>query len=393
MSRALLEAALSQNALIRWVALTVVTLFALVSLAMLALLIHHAVTRRRRQRRQSLREAVIAVLAPAAADPAGLAAAVTGCRRRFGLRATGSVLRELRQRVRGEIGEALTREIERIGEVERLRRLAGSRASWRRSRAAHKLGQCGGATAGRALAGLLDDPEPEVREAARDAALVSGQPELLEAAVASFRADRAALGARRLGFYARLAAVAPEALHGLAAGGGIDAADEKLALESLGHVRYAAANPLAEARLASGQAELRASAVRFLGRLAEPGRRAPVAALLRDPEWFVRAAAARALETLGVGPGERAALVLALHDPAWWVRANAARSLARHGHLDALVDAAQGADRFASDVAIGALAAARELRAVEARLRLLAAERPEDDAVRGLLRRLDREAA
>lgn len=381
-----------QGALIAWVSVLVVTLFVLVSATMATLIGHHVWTHAQRLRRRAARDQIVALIASAAAEPGQLAPAVATARRRFGVRATGAVLRELRQRVRGEVGESLTRELERIGEVARLVKQAGSRRTWRRIGAANRLGDCGGPRAAEALSRLMQDQDLDVREVAREAALLSGEAPLVEAAVESFLLDLPRLGAGRVGFYARLATVAPEQLRLLVANGRIAGPEEKLAIEALGHVRHAAAVPLAEERLSSPDPELRATVVRFLGRLESDRLRAAVRERLFDPAWFVRAAASRALETLGVGPEEERALGAALRDAAWWVRANAARTLAQHGRLELLLDAASGADAFASDVSLGALAGARDLRPAEARLRALAEQRPDDAVLQSLVQRLTREA-
>jgi HEAT repeat protein len=75
--------------------------------------------------------------------------------------------------------------------------------------------------------------------------------------------------------------------------------------------------------------------------------------MLRDPDWRVRAQAARGL---GVVHDERAVKELsrAMTDPAWWVRFRAGLSLAMLGTPGraALDEARTSVDRFGRDMAI-----------------------------------------
>ena len=141
--------------------------------------------------------------------------------------------------------------------------------------------------------------------------------------------------------------------------------------------------------LSSEDAELRVTAVRALGKLAAAEHREPIVERLRDPAWFVRAAAARALQSSGEDAAVDDALGQALRDSEWWVRANAARSLARRGETGVarLAAALEGDDRYARDAALSALASPAALSLAESRLRPLAAAHPEDPVLVGLFAR------
>lgn len=83
--------------------------------------------------------------------------------------------------------------------------------------------------------------------------------------------------------------------------------------------------------------------------------------MLRDPDWRVRAQAARGLSTLS-DPATVQELVRALTDPTWWVRFRAGLALAGMGEpgREALEQARGHPDRYARDMAVlvGGLSAA-----------------------------------
>ena len=146
--------------------------------------------------------------------------------------------------------------------------------------------------------------------------------------------------------------------------------EQKLAIEALADAGASDALPLSIELLGSSEAELRATAVRGIGKLGGTEEIGMVVERLEDPEWFVRAAAARAIETIltnhprtiSVSQANRIADALGgkLVDRSWWVRANAARALARTGQIgaDVLIRTAEGDDTYARDAALAALAMA-----------------------------------
>jgi HEAT repeat protein len=107
--------------------------------------------------------------------------------------------------------------------------------------------------------------------------------------------------------------------------------------------------------LASADAEVRAKALRLLGAAGAPSRGLSVDAeavvpLLRDPLWFVRFQAVRALQNIGHAPAARPVGAL-LFDENWQVRNAAAAALTSLGPaaLDVLLDALGLNDRYAKE--------------------------------------------
>jgi len=326
-----------------------------------ALVIHHALSEVVRARRERRADGALALLVGSIVGGDDLDAVAALAVKRFGHAAVGEVLRRARNDIAGERAAAITVALEAIGEVERLRRRARSRNVARRRTAIRHLGECGGDVASTVLRAALDDSEWEVRRAARDGLLADGRPEAIRLAVDSYLAEATEnLGWRR-SFYARFALVAPAQLCELLHTASLNPAEEKLAIEALGHARSENAVPEIRARLTSADPELRASSARFAGKLCDHDSAPGLVALLTDPEWFVRAAAARGLETLPKPPSTLRALGTCLSDPSWWVRSNAARSLSRAGEpgraiLRSVID---GDDAYARDAARAALATLR----------------------------------
>jgi HEAT repeat protein len=114
--------------------------------------------------------------------------------------------------------------------------------------------------------------------------------------------------------------------------------------------RYAGERPV-ELELARAAADddpsVRAAAVESLAAGGGPAATTTAVALLRDPVWFVRAHAARALRDLEGATGPAVAKLLA--DESWWVRAAAKEALeARPGRaLEVLVGYLDHDDEFA----------------------------------------------
>lgn len=221
-----------------------------------------------------------------------------------------------------------------------------------------------------ALFAAAKDPSGEVRRAAREGLLNDRTNEAIHVAIQSFLVDLPRRAGWRRSFYARLAAVAADQLTHLIESGQLSSGEEKLALEALGDAGRPSALRLALARIASTDAEARATAIRVLGKVGTPRELPLIIEGLNDAEWFVRAAAARALEwtlTLteestidSARAGACVRLQHCLTDKSWWVRANAARALSRAGTagVQTLMNVADGEDRYARDAAIAALAMA-----------------------------------
>ncbi len=354
------------------IAVGVLVLTSIVLLLSLTVFIHHLVTDRQRRLNRERFEAAVLLLAPhlVAGNASSLEAAVSGCRSSQGDRAVALVLRRARYDIKGPIVDLISRVLIDMGEVRKLMKEAGSRRDWRRAVAIRGLGECGGEEARGALVRAATDPSSEVRRAAREGLLTDGSTEAIKVAIESFLTDLPRRAGWRRSFYARLAASASEELLELATSGRLGTQEEKLALEALGDANCVKALPIAIMRAADASAEMRATAVRVIGKLGHTSELPLVTQALDDPEWFVRAAAARSLEWIvatttmvrGTPDENRICALLGrkLTDTSWWVRANAARALSRAGTsgIRVLVEASEGTDNFARDAAIAALAMA-----------------------------------
>ncbi len=222
----------------------------------------------------------------------------------------------------------------------------------------------------RKLIEASDEDSGEVRRAARDGLLNDGTPEAVHAAIHSFLDDLPRRASWRRNFYARLAFVAADQLTTLIRSGDLKPVEEKLAIEALGDAGRRSALSLAVERLTVPDAEMRATAVRVIGKVGHETEMILLIEALNDIEWFVRAAAARALEwmlTLNGAVTHASArqtafekLAYRLTDSSWWVRANAARALARGGGAGValLLRSAEASDRYARDASVAALAMA-----------------------------------
>lgn len=375
----------------RAVILFILTLGAIALAFCVALVVHHGITSTRRRRRTALMQRATPFVAAHVATGDKLRAGVVESRRKFGDWATAIVLREARRELRGSRAAMLTASLEEMGEVARLRRGLQSRQAWRRVQVVRELGQCGGDQARDALLEATRDKAPEVRRAAREGLLADGRPESIKEAIASYRDDAPTGTTWRRSFYAQLAGAAPEALRTLLAGGMLDREEEKLALEALGEARVKEALPLARERLTAPEPEIRATAARVVGKLADAASMPALVRLLADPEWFVRAAAAKAFDSMKVDDASFKALRKALSDEAWWVRVNAAHALAQQGEkgVDTLLDAVDGTDAFSRDAGLAALGHAMMAPAARRRLQSTLSRLPDDSPAAPLRRLLE----
>jgi HEAT repeat protein len=339
------------------VILSVVVLGALAALACALLVTHHGLTSIRRRRRGHRVERATLSLAPHLVSGDTLQAAVAESRRAHGDWATSIVLREARGHATRERAALLSSALLDMGEVERLTRLAGSRRGWRRSQAVRELGQCGGDDVLAVLLEATRDSSAEVRRGAREGLLGDGRPTSVRAAIRAYLEDGRMGSASKRSFYSQLAGTAGDSLRDLLRGGTLSSDEEKLALEAMGDARNPDVLPMARERLAAPDPELRATAARVVGKLADQESSAALGRLLHDEEWYVRAAAAKAFSSLAQEEASQRRLAGLLEDEVWWVRANAAHALAQHGNegVDALLAAINGQDEYSRDAALAAL--------------------------------------
>ena len=250
--------------------------------------------------------------------------------------------------------EPFEQALRRAGLRRSLRRGCASRSAVARGRAALLWGRLALPGAERAIAPLLEDPDPDVRAAATHALACCRSEEAAAALLRSLRDGH----------------VDPErVVERLTAGWAVGPLLTALREPSFKAVRpwlaeglglagdVRAEGPLVEL-LAGGDEEERIRACRALGRLGRPTSSAAFVKALRDPSPSVRTQAARALGEFRDSRGVYA-LVGLLGDSSWWVRARAAEALRELGEpgIAALRWCAEThADRFARERAAEALA-------------------------------------
>ena len=348
----------------------VVVLFTVVVLLSVIVVLHHVVTDTLRRRNRLRFESAALMLAPDLVSISRtLDRAVAAARLSTGDRAVALVLRKISYDLKGELADRASAVLTEMGEVQRQLHEAKSRRDWRRLAAMRALGECGGPRMRKALIeAAANDKSDEVRGIAREGLLHDGTAEAIHAAIESFvNAFPRRAGARR-SFYTRLAFVSEEQVAALMRSGRLPAGEQKFALEAIGDVGRRSALPIAKEHLMSSDAEMRATAIRVIGKVGGEAEMRMVIRALDDGEWYVRAAAARSLEwmlTLSsqhsvASQRQNACERLSSHltDPAWWVRANSARALAHAGHegVKLLRRAAENEDTNARDAAAAALA-------------------------------------
>jgi HEAT repeat protein len=281
--------------------------------------------------------------------------------------------------VRGEAAEQLAEVLRRRGAVDRLLRLTHSPVSHRRAGAAERLGLVPSHQAEYRLTELVTaDQSLEVRIVATRALGKAGSAGAAAILLRSLsRADPVPDGiiaSALLELGPEAVPALREALSGERAGG---RRQRTMAANVLGLLDEMPSWTGMVANLASGDLEVRASAVRALGRLGVPQAAEAIAPCLApDEDPGLRAAAARALGRIG-NPDSAPALARCLDDPHYWVAHNAAGALAAMGNAGVaeLCRAASGEGRGAAHarealarraLAHGELPAARAAAAIPA---------------------------
>lgn len=268
-------------------------------------------------------------------------------------------------RVRGEAATSLADVLAQRGMVARILRRTHSGRPQRRALAAGWLGLIGSPEAERRLAELVTgDQNPEVRIAATRALGKTGSAAAARTLLHSL--SRPAPVPEGI-VASALLELGPEAVPGLRAELAGGRRQRAMAANVLGLLDELPAWQGLVDNAAGGNVEVRASAVRALGRLGLPQAIGPVTACLQPGEDPVlRAAAAHALGRIG-DPRSAGPLAACLHDPHYWVAHNAAMALAEIG------EAGQAELAMAAAGHGGAAAHARE---ALARRALTRAERP-----------------
>jgi len=235
--------------------------------------------------------------------------------------------------VRGEAAELLAEVLRQRGAVDRLLRRTHSPVSHRRAGAAERLGLVPSPQAEQRLTELVTaDHSLEVRIVATRALGKAGAAGAAAILLRSLsRADRVPDGivaSALLDLGPEAVPALRDALSGERAGGRRQRA---MAANVLGLLDEMPSWRGMVENLASGDPEVRGSALRALGRLGVPQAAAAVARCLApDEDPGLRAAAARALGRIG-NPDSAPMLARCLDDPHYWVAHNAAGALAAMG--------------------------------------------------------------
>ena len=278
---------------------------------------------RRARAEQMMRPMVLAVVSGGTA-PAALISA------RGGLgRAAERIAFAYLAQVRGEAAVFLADLLARRGTMGRLLRLTHSPRAHRRARAAEQLGLIASPEAEHRLAELVTgDHNPEVRIVATRALGKTGSAVAARTLLHSL--SRPAPVPEGV-VASALLELGPEAVPGLRAELAGGRRQRAMAANVLGLLDELPAWEGLVENVGSGSVEVRASAVRALGRLGLPQAIGPVTACLdagEDPA--LRAAAAYALGRIG-DPRSAQSLAACLEDPHYWVAHNAAMALAEFG--------------------------------------------------------------
>lgn len=249
---------------------------------------------------------------------------------------------------RGKLDRALHAE-PRVGRI-----LDGARSLlwWRRLAAARVLAQIGDESDLLAVRRLLSDTHPAVQSAAAACLGRYADEDLLVRVIDGLSAASSVVRAYQLGVLTQHAALAaPLLLDRIRA----DAPPHKL--YAYVHAVAALEDPQCMARVAElsthSHPEVRVAVARVLRSTPGDLFHIKLLSMLRDPDWRVRAQAARGLSVLS-DPATVQELVRALTDPTWWVRFRAGLALAGMGEpgREALDGARSHTDRYARDMAV-----------------------------------------
>lgn len=222
---------------------------------------------------------------------------------------------------------------------------------WRRFAAARALARIADASDRDLLLRLLGDPHPAVQSAASESLRRYADPELIRRVIDGLSSASSAVRAHQMTILAGHADVAAPML--------LDRIREDAPAHKLyAYINAAAAlgDPACMTRVGElsthPHAEVRVAVARVLRSGVGESAHVKLLSMLRDPDWRVRAQAARGLGAMN-DPRTVDALLRAIADPTWWVRFRAALALAAMGDVghDALARALEHQDRYARDMA------------------------------------------
>jgi HEAT repeat protein len=291
--------------------------------AMAARILRVLLKGRRVRAEQAMRPMVLAVVCGAGAPPELISA-----RGEQG-RAAERILFAYLAQVRGEAAVFLAGVLARRGAMARLIRRTHSPRAHRRARAAERLGLIAAPDAEARLAELVTgDQNAEVRIVASRALGKTGSAAAARTLLHSL--SRPAPVPEGV-VASALLELGPEAVPGLRAELAGGRRQRAMAANVLGLLDELPAWEGLVENVGGGSVEVRASAVRALGRLGLPQAIGPVTACLHAAEDpLLRATAAHALGRIG-DPASARPLAACLEDPHYWVAHNAAMALAEIG--------------------------------------------------------------
>ena len=231
--------------------------------------------------------------------------------------------------------------------------LRGARSPlwWRRFAAARALAKVADASDRDVLLRLLGDDHPAVQSAASESLRRYADPALIRRVIDGLSSASSAVRAHQMTILAGHSDVAAPML--------LDRIREDAPARKLyAYINAAAAldDPACMTRVAElsthPHAEVRVAVARVLRSGVGETAHVKLLSMLRDPDWRVRAQAARGLGAMK-DPRTVDALLRAIADPTWWVRFRAALALAAMGDVgrDALTRALEHQDRYARDMA------------------------------------------
>lgn len=222
---------------------------------------------------------------------------------------------------------------------------------WRRFAAARALAQSAGPPDRGALLRLLSDPHPAVQSAASESLRRAADPELIRRVIDGLSSASSAVRAHQMTVLAGHADLAAPMLL------------DRIREDAPAHKLYAYINAAAAlgdracmtrvSELSTHpHAEVRVAVARVLRSGVGETAHVKLLSMLRDPDWRVRAQAARGLGAMNDSRTVDA-LLRAIADPTWWVRFRAALALAAMGGVGraALARALEHEDRYARDMA------------------------------------------
>lgn len=299
------------------------------TLWLLALVVLRLAHERRSAEAERRRARVLSALAEMLKDANAGAALLASSIRDAGLMA--DALLQFQDLVRGPDQTRVLDNLRGLG-VDGVLRDAALRGVKRgRVSAAEALAAIGGPVAVEGLEQLAaSTDDPELRLVAWDGLMRHGAPPSVASVISVVERGGVQPSLRLVQLVRDLVSRGPSAAAAALDTAAPSAASRALIVDAMGYAGDYAVLPWLIARAEDPDPDVRAAAMRSLGRLQHPQAQKVVATALTDPDWPVRAAAAQAAGAAGfVACAE--SLSDLLGQPEWWVRFRAGEALSRLG--------------------------------------------------------------